>query len=125
MKQIDVLYFDSCPGWREALARVEQVVAEGGLGDEVVVRAVAIETDEEAQAQGFLGSPSVRIDGQDLEPSQEGRTSFALQCRLYDNAGRLEGLPPTSWIRKALGVQETAATSAAPVSPSCAGGRCR
>ena len=124
MKQIDILYFDSCPGWRGAFERVQQVVGEGGLGDEIVVRAVPIETEEEAQAHRFVGSPTVRINGRDLDPGAEALTSFGLQCRLYENEGRLEGLPPTNWIRKALGVPEAVSTSGTPA-PCCGGGPCR
>ena len=123
MKQIDILYFDSCPGWRGAVERVQQVAGEGGLGDQVVVQAVPIETEEEAHAHRFVGSPTVRIDGRDLDP--EDLTSFGLQCRLYENEGRLEGLPPTNWIRKALGVPEAASTSAATAAPCSGGGPCR
>ena len=125
MKQIDILYFDSCPGWRRAVERVEQVVGVGGLGDQVVVQAVPIETEEEAHAHRFVGSPTVRIDGRDLDPASEALTSFGLQCRLYENDGRLEGLPPTNWIRRALGVPEAASTSAGAAAPCCGGGPCR
>ena len=118
MKQIDILYFDTCPGWRAAVARVNQVVAEGGLGVEVVVRAVPIETEQEAHSHRFVGSPTVRIDGRDLDPTVEALTSFGLQCRLYANEGRLEGLPPTNWIRKALGVEEVPLISGR-TAPSC------
>ena len=122
MKHVDILYFDTCPGWRTAVARVTQVVAEGGLGDEVVVRAIPIETEAEAHAHRFVGSPTVRIDGRDLDPTVEDFTSFGLQCRLYDNQGRLEGLPPTNWIRKALGVEEAASSSGRIAPPCCEAG---
>ena len=125
MKQIEILYFDSCPGWRGALERVQQVVGEGGLGDQVVVQAVPIETEEEAHVHRFVGSPTVRINGRDLDPTAEALTSFGLQCRLYENEGRLEGLPPTNWIRKALGVPEAASASAATPASCCGGGSCR
>ena len=125
MKQIDILYFDSCPGWRGTVERVQQVVAEGGLGDQVVLRVVPVETEEEAQAHRFVGSPTVRINGRDLDPTIEALTSFGLRCRLYDEQGRLEGLPPTNWIRRALGVSEVASTSTGTAAPCCGGGPCR
>ena len=125
MKQIDILYFDSCPGWRAAIERVQQVVREGGLEREVVVRAVPVETEEEAHAHRFVGSPTIRINGRDLDRAADSLSSFGLQCRLYENDGRLEGLPPTSWIRKALGVPESASTSAGTAGPCCGGGPCR
>jgi hypothetical protein len=121
MKTIDILYFDACPGWRGAVERVRQVVSEGGLGAQVEVRAIPIETEEDARTHRFVGSPTVRIDGRDLEPAAEGRTSFGLQCRVYDVDGRLEGLPPTGWIRKALGVPGGASAPSPAAAPCCGG----
>lgn len=125
MNHIEILYFESCPGWRGAVERVRQVVGEGGLQDRVVVRTIPIETEEDARAHRFVGSPSVRIDGRDLEPAAEGLTSFGLQCRLYNDNGRLEGLPPTNWIRRALGVPEAVPTTSSSNEPGCGGGACR
>jgi len=83
MMQIDVLYFDECPAWRGALARVRQVVADNGLSDQVLVRTIAVETPEEARDLRFFGSPTVRVDGCDVDPSAGARTGFCLRCRLY------------------------------------------
>lgn len=104
MKQIDILYFAACPGWRAAEERVRQVLLEAGLDGAVSVRMVPVETEEDAQALRFVGSPTVRVDGEDVDPAADQRTSFGFQCRLYESEGRLEGLPSTSSIRSALGV---------------------
>ena len=119
MKTIDILYFDACPGWRDADERVRQVVGEGGLGEQIVVRAIPIETEEDAIAHRFVGSPTVRIDGRDLEPAADDRTSYGLQCRVYEAEGRLEGLPPTRWIQRALGLPEVASTPSPEPVPRC------
>ena len=99
---------------------MEQVVREDGFEDHVAARVVPIKTEDDANAQRFLGSPTVRIDGRDLEPAAESLSSFGLQCRLYSNEGRLEGVPPMNWIRKALGVPEVASTI--PEARCCEGG---
>ena len=88
MKLVEILYFDSCPGWRGAVDRVRQAVADAGLHNHVEIRLVPIETEEEARAHRFLGSPTVRIDGRDLDPNPENLTSFGLQCRIYDYPSR-------------------------------------
>lgn len=124
MKQIDILYFDSCPGWRAAEQRVRQVVVEARLEGDVSVRLVPVETEEDARTHRFVGSPTVRVDGNDVEPGAAQRTSFGLQCRLYESGGRLDGLPAASLIQSALGVAPSdadATTSAA----CCGGGPCR
>ena len=107
MKQIDILYFDACPGWQAAVERVWQVVDEGGLRDRVVVRALPIETESEARIHRFVGSPTVRVDGQDVDPAAGALTSYGLQCRLYSHGGRVEGLPPVDLIRAALGLDSS------------------
>ena len=62
-----------------------------------------VESAEAAREACFLGSPSVRIDGVDVEPAARTRTDFGLQCRVYPCAqGGLEGAPSVDMIRAAL-----------------------
>jgi hypothetical protein len=89
---IDILYCDGCPGVREALERVRRVVAE--LSMDARVRTIEIRDQADAERARFLGSPSVHVDGRDVEPA-EG--TFALQCRLYPT-----GAPSAAAIRAAL-----------------------
>lgn len=124
MKQIDILYFDSCPGWRAAEQRVRQVVLDAGLEGDVSVRLVPVETEEGARTHHFVGSPTVRVDGEDVDPAAGQRTSFGLQCRLYDSGGRLDRLPPTNLIRSALGVAPSDSDATVSVA-CCGGGPCR
>ena len=52
--------------------------------------------------EGFLGSPSVRINGVDVDPTAAGRTDFGLKCRVYRSDEGHSPLPPEHWIRTAL-----------------------
>ena len=61
-----------------------------------------VETPEEAEAVRFLGSPSVRVDGRDIEPGAESRTDFGMKCRLYRSPTGRSGVPPHEWIERAL-----------------------
>ena len=61
-----------------------------------------VETAEEAVEARFLGSPSVRVDGRDIEPGAESRTDFGMRCRLYRSPAGHSGLPPLEWIERAL-----------------------
>lgn len=124
MRQIDILYFDSCPGWRAAEQRVRQVLIQAGLDGAVAVRLVPVETEEDARAHRFLGSPTVRVDGDDIDPAAAQCTNFGLQCRLYDSEGRLGGLPPTNLIRSALGIDLSDADTTE-AAACCGGGPCR
>lgn len=61
-----------------------------------------VETPEEAEGEHFLGSPTVRVDGDDVDPTANGREEFGLECRLYHTEEGLVGTPPEEWIRAAL-----------------------
>ena len=106
--KIDILYFDGCPTWRQAAEDVQRVLRDARMEGAVQVQLVAIATEEEARRLRFLGSPTVRVNGSDVDPAVRNATTFGLQCRLYKYRGRLEASPPTDWIRAALGTESTA-----------------
>jgi len=85
---IEILYFDGCPNREPTVRLVREVLADLGLSAEV--REVSVETVEAAEANRFIGSPSVRINGRDIEPEARNREDFGLSCRMY----RGGGVPP-------------------------------
>ncbi len=93
---IEVLYFEGCPKLEPTLSLADDVLSEVGLSDEV--RRVEVRTPEDAERHRFLGSPSVRVDGKDIEPGAESRTEYALSCRLYGGSG----FPPKELLVAAL-----------------------
>jgi hypothetical protein len=95
---LEVLYFDGCPSHEPLLAVLRELAAERGL--EVTQR--RIENAAQAEQERFLGSPSVRVDGVDVEPGADERTDFGLRCRLYRSPDGQSGLPPQAWITRAL-----------------------
>ena len=99
--KIELLYFDGCPSYAELLPRLRELVAAEGIKDEVELRPV--ETPEQAEHERFLGSPTVRIDGTDVDPTANGRDDFGLECRLYRTDEGLVRRPPDEWIRSGLG----------------------
>jgi hypothetical protein len=70
-------------------------------GAELALR--RIDTSDDAEAQRFLGSPTVRVNGRDVDPGAEGRTDYGLKCRLYrsEELGQ-SPVPPERWTRVAL-----------------------
>jgi hypothetical protein len=82
---IEILYFEGCPHHAETTALARAVVAE--CGRDVAIREISISTEAEADRMKFLGSPSVRVNGVDIEPAARERTEFALSCRLYGKSG--------------------------------------
>ena len=99
-QRVEVLVFEGCPNAAAAADRARaalRLVAVDAELDVVVVR-----SDEDAQRLRFLGSPSVRVDGTDVDVSARTRSDFGLQCRIYAMDDRVLGTPPIEWIVEAL-----------------------
>ncbi len=97
---VEVLFFDGCPGHEAVLPRLRALLAQAAPGEQLRLRRV--ESPEAAQAERFLGSPTIRVDGRDVEPGAEERTDFGLKCRLYATPEGLRGEPPEALVRDAL-----------------------
>jgi hypothetical protein len=93
--KIEVLYVSDCPNHPPTVERVKQVLAAEGV--RVPVHEVLVRNETDARALQFLGSPSVRVNGQDVEPVEDA--SPRLSCRLYAN---LTGVPGQDSLRRAI-----------------------
>lgn len=96
MRTVELLYFDDCPSWEEARAVLERALAATGVAAQVCV--VNIADLPAARRGGFAGSPTIRIDGRDLE-GYEGPPVLACRCYL-ENGGR--GWPSLEQLQRAL-----------------------
>jgi hypothetical protein len=99
--RVELLYFDGCPSYERFLPRLRELVAQAEIAEEVELR--RIESPKAAVADRFLGSPTVRVDGVDVEPGARKRCDFGLKCRLYATTEGLRGTPPEDWVVAALG----------------------
>jgi hypothetical protein len=97
---VEIFYFDSCPNWRETRALVERVAAE--IPVELDLRLVDVADVDSAVEQRFLGSPTVRVNGSDVEPGAEARQEYVYACRVYRTDEVLRGQPTQDWVRDAL-----------------------
>jgi hypothetical protein len=98
--RVELLYFDGCPNYKTLLPRLEAIVEREGVTGGVQLRRV--KSVEAAEQERFLGSPTVRIDGRDIDPSAAARSDFGLKCRLYPSSEGTVGFPPEQWIVNAL-----------------------
>jgi hypothetical protein len=96
MIRVVILYFDVCPHTKPAADRVSNVAAR--LGCEIELQRTCVTSIEEAVRLRFLGSPTVRVNGVDIDPQAANRTDFGICCRMYGS----EGIPPEAMIAAAL-----------------------
>ena len=99
--RIEVLYFDGCPNHERVVARLRELLNAAGVKDPIVE--LRIEDEDAAVRSRFLGSPSVRIDGRDIEPGADARADFGLKCRLFATPTGLRGVPADRWVQAAIG----------------------
>jgi len=90
---IEVLHVDDCPHHDELLPRLRRLPADHDIDADLVVTLVA--SDDDAHRLRFLGSPTVRVNGRDVDPAAVDRTGFGLQCRLVPPTARCRVRPPT------------------------------
>ena len=99
-KKIELYWWEGCPSHPEALALLQSVLAEHDLDVEVELREV--KTDDEAVELGFPGSPTIRVDGRDIDPAG-ARSRPALNCRIYHLPdGRVSPIPSREQLEEAL-----------------------
>ena len=97
--RVSFFYYEECPSHEQALGRLSEVMAEEGIFREVEV--FEVETEERARELRFVGSPTIRVDGQDIDPPGDSR--YGLTCRAYRlEDDRISPLPSKDMIRRAL-----------------------
>jgi hypothetical protein len=101
---VEVLTFPGCPHRDAAIALAERVREQ--LGSAAEVRVIDIPDQPAAEQARFLGSPTIRVDGRDIEPGAESQDEYVCACRLYRVGHSLRGLPDEDWLRQALRAAE-------------------
>jgi len=94
--EVDILYFEGCPHYEPALELVRDVVED--LGVDAVLSEIEIKSHDEASSRSFLGSPTIRVNGEDIEISRRQDENYALSCRRYGESG----VPPRDLVVAAL-----------------------
>jgi hypothetical protein len=108
--RVELLFWDGCPSHPQALADLRAAMEQAGLDpDTVLVREV--DTDQRAGRERFVGSPTIRVDGEDVDPPGDDEP-VGLTCRVYRlRDGRISPVPDPAVLREAL---ETAMTRSRP-----------
>src|SRR5438552_9979508 len=103
--RVEVLYFEGCPNHAPTVERVRAELVSRGLPKEIE----EVEIHDQAEALGFLGSPSVRINGLDIEREAHNLKSFGMSCRTYLEGTVRSGSPSRDLIGRALSEHTTQA----------------
>ena len=98
--KVELLWWQGCPSWERALEILRKEM--NGLGlDPASVEVREVRTDEDAGRESFVGSPTIRIAGRDVQPS-DGEPA-GLTCRVYRlRDGRISPLPDRADLRETL-----------------------
>jgi hypothetical protein len=98
--KIELYFWEGCPSYPEARELLEEVLAERGIDEPIEMHEVL--TREEAAALAFPGSPTIRIDGRDVDP-EGAQAPPALACRVYRlPGGRVSPVPSRRQLEEAL-----------------------
>ena len=101
MPTIEFFYYEDCPSHDRALALLREVIAEEQV--QIPIEIIKIATEDEARHYNFYGSPTIRVNGQDIAPLPTDIMEPSLTCRAYRRAdGRISPLPPRELIAAAL-----------------------
>jgi hypothetical protein len=98
--RVELLWWEGCPSTDEAFAMLREEMAAVGLDPEAIdMREVS--TDADAQREAFIGSPTIRVDGRDVQPLPD--EPIGLSCRVYRTGdGRISPLPDRAEVRQTL-----------------------
>jgi hypothetical protein len=101
--RVELLYWDADPTYMTARQRLVEVLTEDAF--ETPIQMVAVNSLADAELLGFIGSPTIRIDGTDIQP--DAANAIGLHLRAYPADDDLDGpavepIPGKRLIRKAV-----------------------
>lgn len=97
---IEILYFDGCPNVDLARKMVTDVVNQAGAKAQIAM--VKIESNDDAEAKQFVGSPSIRVTGKDVDPMDDNNLQYSMRCRVYFTSDGMSGLPSRTKVLAAI-----------------------
>lgn len=102
--KIQLLYFEGCPSYQQGLENLRLALRKLNLPEDFEM--INIETDKMAQEYHFIGSPTIRINGEDIDSrARKAKVTGHKGCRIYQTEEGLKGAPTIEMIKKVI--QET------------------
>ena len=100
--KIELLWFRDCPNHEEARRVLREVLQEQSIS--VAFEDIDATDPDVAAKHHFPGSPTVRVNGKDVEPGFQDPGDYTPRCRIYRVEAAFQGAPPRRWIEDALEV---------------------
>ena len=119
--RVEVLFIEDCPNHGEAVEIVRAALL--AAGQSANIHQVEIRTQAEAEARAFLGSPSVRLNGVDVEPEARSQRTYGLSCRTYRAGVARSGVPSMALVLHAIAEISAATPQAAPLTKGSGWGK--
>lgn len=102
---VELIWFEGCPNHVVARALLKGVLSDRGLDPEI--EDIDASDPATADALQFPGSPTIRVDGRDIEPGFVDAGDYTPRCRLYQTTAGLRGVPERAWIEAAIGAAQS------------------
>lgn len=97
--KIEFYYFDGCPSHEPAYENLKEVLIEKGI--ETEIETIKVKSQEDAERLNFQGSPSIRINGKDIEGKEE---RYSYSCRVFKIEGKLTGVPTKEFLSEKISI---------------------
>jgi hypothetical protein len=97
---LELLYFPGCPNHDGTVNLLRSVLQQEGVITHL--QEIPVNDYEEARTFQFPGSPTVRVNGEDIENVPSHRLGIGFACRTYVVEGKPRGVPPSSWVERAI-----------------------
>ena len=97
---IRVLYFEGGPHHEPTSEQVRAVAAR--VSANIAVEDIEVTTQDQAEELKFLGSPTVQVNGLDIEPGAGDGRPVEFACRIYRTDSGMSGIPSMRWLEDAL-----------------------
>ena len=98
--KIEFLYFEGCPHHPPALSLLKHILEQEDAKHPIEM--INVDSEDYAREIRFLGSPSIRINGKDLEETGATSPDYGIKCRIYNGTEGPTGMPPEVLLRKSI-----------------------
>lgn len=100
MIMIDIFYTNGCKGYTTAFDNLNSVLEKAGIRCRLGVHTIV--NDEDAVKRKVIGSPTIRVNGKDIEKVVSGSEGYTVKCRTYKEGSKILDAPSKTMILKAI-----------------------